>query len=226
MWLTLWQIPAGCHLWDPYLWCSLQLGQTNAVPLKRTLCSLVIFLPYGSSYFTRVMVVGNISSNVESLNMHLPSLHHGFICDQLREAEPLLKPVQTESGPLLMFKRVWLAVCWYTKMFQVVLWCLINHAFHLCWQYTIVKMLIITPTISSGRVNSMGKVLIAYFHMAKIRNYWKSPMKFCFYEISRPKILRYIKLQFTDFCINKTRSTATCEICLLLEEKKKGTVQN
>lgn len=82
-------------------------------------------------------------------------------------------------------------------------------------------MLIITPTISSGRVNSMGKVLIAYFHMAKIRNYWKSPMKFCFYEISRPKIFRYIKLQFTDFCINKTRSTATCEICLLLEEKKR-----
>lgn len=66
----------------------------------------------------------------------------------------------------------------------------------------------------------MGKLLIAYFHKAEIRKYWKSPVKFCSYEISRSKLFRYIKLQFTDFYINKTRSAAICEIYSLLEEKK------
>lgn len=66
----------------------------------------------------------------------------------------------------------------------------------------------------------MGKLLIAYFHMAEIRNYWKSHMKICSHEISRSKVFRYIKLQFTDFYINKTRSAAICEICFYARRKE------
>lgn len=79
-----------------YIW-----GKQNAPPLRGTFCSLVIFLPYGSSCFPREMVVCNISSNIKSLNVHLPGLHHGFICGQLQQPEPLFKINQTKPGPLL-----------------------------------------------------------------------------------------------------------------------------
>lgn len=40
--------------------------------------------------------MSNISWNIDSLNMHPPGLHHGFICGQLPEAEPLLKNEQKQ----------------------------------------------------------------------------------------------------------------------------------
>lgn len=89
-----WMSPSGSvplYIWD----------KQNAPPLRSTLCSLVIFLPYGSSSFPREMVVCNISSNIKSLNVHLPGLHHGFICGQLQQPEPLFKINQTKPGPLL-----------------------------------------------------------------------------------------------------------------------------
>lgn len=62
----------------------------------------------------------------------------------------------------------------------------------------------------------MGKLLIAYFHMAEIKSYWKSHINFSSFGISRLKIFRHIKLQLKDFYI---RLAPFSEICSSLGEK-------